>query len=88
MTTPAGRDLACESCSMPIESGRYCPHCVDADGQLQPFDERFEKMVAWQQRRQPQLGRAEAERDTLAFMARMPAWRAHPQLLARQAAKG
>ena len=22
-------NIACESCSMPIESGRYCVHCTD-----------------------------------------------------------
>ena len=28
----------CESCSMPIETGRYCRYCVDASGELQPFE--------------------------------------------------
>jgi hypothetical protein len=32
---------ACESCSMPIESGRYCAYCVDERGELQPFETRF-----------------------------------------------
>jgi len=31
-TTPA-----CESCGMPIETGRYCAHCTDESGQLQSF---------------------------------------------------
>ena len=33
---------ACESCSMPIESGTYCQYCVTENGELQPFDERFD----------------------------------------------
>ena len=70
----------CESCSMPIETGRYCAHCTDADGNLQPFDERFERMIAWQQRKTPSATRAELEQATLAFMARMPAWRDHPRV--------
>jgi hypothetical protein len=72
----------CESCSMPIESGAYCLHCVDGAGQLQPFDERFEKMVGWQMRQKPGLSRAQAERDTFAFMAKMPAWKDHPRVVA------
>ncbi len=74
----------CESCSMPIESGRYCPHCVDARGELQPFDERFEKMIAWQARKDPKATREALEAATLAFMARMPAWKDHPRVRALQ----
>jgi hypothetical protein len=70
----------CESCSMPIETGRYCAHCADADGNLQPFEERFERMIAWQQRKTPRATRAELEQATLAFMAKMPAWRDHPRV--------
>jgi hypothetical protein len=33
---------------MPIETGRYCGYCTDESGQLQSFDQRFERMVAWQ----------------------------------------
>jgi len=72
----------CESCSMPIETGAYCEHCVDAAGKLQPFEERFERMIAWQQRRNPQTTRAEVEQQTLAFMATMPAWKDHPRVRA------
>ena len=75
----------CESCSMPIESGRYCAYCVTATGELQPFEERFEKMVGWQQRQRPGLSRADAERETLAFMAKMPAWKDHPRVAAARA---
>lgn len=74
---------ACESCGMPIETGCYCHYCVDASGQLQDFDTRFERMVQWAQREDAALTRAEAEQRTLAYMAGMPAWARHPALLAR-----
>ena len=67
---------------MPIESGPYCQHCVDDTGKLQPFEERFERMVAWQARRSPGKNRETLEAETLAFMAKMPAWRHHPKVLA------
>ncbi len=73
----------CESCSMPIEIGRYCRYCTDATGALQPFDERFEKMIAWQARKDPGATRAQLEAATLAFMARMPAWQDHPRVRGR-----
>ena len=56
---------ACESCGMPIETGRYCGYCTDESGQLQSFDQRFERMVGWQARRNPQATREELERQTL-----------------------
>lgn len=71
---------SCESCSMPIETGRYCVHCTDADGNLQSFDERFERMVGWQARRHPDQSREQLEADTLAYMATLPAWRDHPRV--------
>jgi alpha-ketoglutarate-dependent taurine dioxygenase len=67
---------------MPIETGRYCEHCTDDNGDLQSFDERFGRMVAWQASRQPGAGRAEVEAATLAYMATMPAWRDHPRVSA------
>ncbi len=73
----------CESCGMPIETGPYCQHCVDADGQLQDFATRFERMVAWQERRGSP--RPQAERETLSYMATMPAWQDHPELKSRLA---
>ena len=72
----------CESCGMPIANGRFCTYCVDASGQLQAFDERFERMVGWARREDPHLTREQAERDTLAYMARMPAWAEHPRVRA------
>jgi hypothetical protein len=73
-------DHRCESCSMPIETGTYCKYCVTKTGELQSFDERFEKMVAFQMRQKPGLARQSAERETLAFMAKMPAWKDHPRV--------
>ena len=72
--------LKCESCGMPIETGRYCVHCTDETGQLQSFEQRFERMTAWQARRSPGMPREEIERQTLAYMATMPACRAHPRV--------
>lgn len=74
----------CESCSMPIESGPYCEHCTDDAGNLQPFSERFERMVQWVARREPTLSRDDQERKTLEFMATMPAWKDHPELAERR----
>lgn len=72
---------SCESCGMTIDDGTYCDYCTDGDGQLQPFEERFERMLQWQLR-QSNSSRAEAEAATLAYMATMPAWRGHPKVRA------
>jgi hypothetical protein len=65
---------------MPIEAGPYCQYCVDAKGKLQPFDERFERMVQWQAKREPTASRADLEKKTLERMASMPAWQDHPRV--------
>ncbi len=70
----------CESCGMTIETGRYCSYCTDSTGALQPFDERFERMVDWQARKEPEASRADLEASTLAYMSTMPAWRDHPRV--------
>jgi len=75
---------ACESCGMPIETGRYCGYCTDETGALQSFDERFERMTAWQARRNPGAARQEIERQTLDYMATMPAWQDHPRVAANR----
>lgn len=72
----------CESCGMPIEAGPYCQYCVDASGKLQPFEERFERMVQWQARKEPNAPRADLEKKTLSYMAQMPAWKEHPRVKA------
>ncbi|MGV8880808.1 MAG: hypothetical protein ACOH19_01525 [Rhodoglobus sp.] len=74
----------CESCGMPIESGRYCEQCTDSAGAVQDFGTRFEKMVAWQARSNPDQTREEAEASTLDYLATMPAWRDHPRVAGRQ----
>jgi hypothetical protein len=74
---------ACESCGMPIETGRYCDYCTDSSGSLQSFDERFERMTSWQARRNPGATRQEIERQTLDYMATMPAWQGHPRVANR-----
>ncbi len=40
-------------------------------------------MVQWQMRQKPDLARAQAEAETLAYMAKMPAWRDHERVVAR-----
>ncbi len=76
-------DQYCESCGMPVESGRYCVHCTDADGNLQSFEERFDRMVAWQARRDPGASRDRLEAETLDHMSTLPAWRDHPRVVSR-----
>jgi hypothetical protein len=75
----------CESCAMPIETGHYCQYCADEKGNLQPFEERFERMVQWMASQKPGLSREDAQEQTLAYMAQMPAWRDHPKV--KQAVK-
>ena len=72
----------CESCGMPIEAGPYCHYCVDDKGTLQPFEERFERMVQWQRKREPGASQADLEKKTLAYMGTMPAWKDHPRVKA------
>jgi len=74
---------SCESCTMPIESGQYCGHCAEDNGDLKPFADRFENMIAWSMRQDSSLSRESAEEQTLAFMGKLPAWRNHPDYLAR-----
>ncbi|UFS57449.1 hypothetical protein [Subtercola endophyticus] len=75
--------LTCESCGMPIESGPYCDHCTDESGALQNFDERFRRMSLWQARSHPDQSREQVEKETLDYLATMPAWHDHPRVVAR-----
>jgi len=68
---------------MPIETGQLCQHCVDEHGQLQSFEVRFARMTQWQARRDPDKDRSEIEAETVAWMSTMPAWKDHPEVLAR-----
>ena len=72
----------CQSCGMPIESGIYCQYCADEHGKLQPFEERFDRMVQWMLRQKPGISPEEAKQATLTYMAQMPAWRDHPKVKA------
>jgi hypothetical protein len=65
---------------MPIDDGLYCQYCVDESGNLQPFEERFERMVMWTMKEQNNISRQEAENKTRAYMRTMPAWKDHPGL--------
>ena len=65
---------------MPIDDGTYCEHCTDEHGNLQSFEERFERMTQWLIRREGVASRPAAERKVLEKMAVMPAWRDHPEL--------
>ncbi len=75
---------SCQSCGMTIESGPYCRYCVDAEGNLQEFEERFERMVQFMERRNPDLSREQAAKMTLEYMSIMPAWRDHPRVAERE----
>lgn len=74
----------CQSCGIPIECGAYCEYCVDENGELQEFEERFTRMVQFMKGRQADLAQAEAEAKILDHMATMPAWRDHPRVVARR----
>ena len=65
---------SCDSCGMPIESGRYCGYCTDDSGALQSFEERFARMAAWQARRDPAASRQDIERQVRAFAPAPGAW--------------
>lgn len=43
MVTGAKGMKKCENCSIPKENGKYCQYCVDENGELQAFEERFKK---------------------------------------------
>lgn len=85
--------IACESCGMPMQSEKdhaphhpdsaYCVHCSSAEGNLQEFEERFERMVQWQMQRSGET-RPAAELATRAYMRNMPAWKNHPALQSPQ----
>ena len=79
--------VTCISCGMPMESigdhapnhpdSAWCRYCSTPAGELQAFEERFERMMQWTMR-QEGLDRPAAEAATRAYMRRMPAWQDHP----------
>ncbi len=70
----------CQSCAMPIETGHYCPHCADANGNLHGFDETVARMSQFWRSQDASLTDESARKKTLAYMAGMPAWKDHPKL--------
>jgi hypothetical protein len=81
--------MDCQSCGMPMEQlddhapgnpgSLHCRYCSRPDGSLQPFDERFERMVEWSMR-QDGLPREYAESATRDYMRSMPLWKNHSRL--------
>lgn len=87
---PTGYTEACTSCGSPIpeaadhaagDPGRpWCRHCADERGALQPFEERWSRMVERTVSRDG-VDEATAEQRTLAYLRTMPAWRDHPRVI-------
>ena len=76
---------ACQSCTMTIESGDYCQYCTTDEGELIAYEECVERFTQFTLRRQPDLPREEAVRETHRFMSTMPAWKDHPRLAEERA---
>ena len=77
----------CESCGMiltaethgPKMDANYCKFCTTESGELQPFEERFERMTQWAIRKDG-LDPESAKAKTREYMRGMPAWHDHPAL--------
>ncbi len=77
----------CESCGMALTADThradknvpYCRFCTTDSGDLQPFEERFERMTQWAIRKDG-LDPETARVKTREYMRSMPAWRDHPAL--------
>ncbi len=78
------KKTTCQSCSMAIDDGTYCDYCTDENGNLQAFEERLERMIQWQLRHSPNTSPENAKTQSLTFMAEMPAWRDHPEVIANR----
>ena len=74
-------ETACQSCTMPIESGPYCEHCTDDNGALHPFEETFERFAQWTRHREPGISDDDLRRKVLSFMASTAAWSDHPEVV-------
>ena len=72
----------CQSCSMPIDNGHYCHYCTDTEGQLITFTTALDRMTQFAQQKMGKSDPTEARTSVLEFMSTMPAWQAHPDLLA------
>lgn len=70
----------CQSCAMPLTNGKpgqmYCDHCVDANGQLKPYEQVFEGTVTGFFMAHQKMDRKTAEQAAKAHLAKMPAWTA------------
>jgi hypothetical protein len=60
----------CKSCGIPIENGCFCGYCTDDAGNLQAFEERFERMVQWTLRQGESMSQAHADDARLARPSR------------------
>jgi hypothetical protein len=90
-------EMSCLSCGMPLtspddhargdEGTPYCVHCTTETGELQPFEERFDRMTQWAMHKDG-LDRAAAEQRTREYMRSMPAWRDHPALAGSPPGRG
>ena len=65
---------------MAVESGPYCHHCQDSEGNLQAFSERVTRMSQWIHREMPDLSHQQVLAKVLDLMSSMPAWKDHPEL--------
>ncbi len=73
----------CESCGIPMKAiedfggqnpdNKYCRYCTDAEGNLDSFEVRFEKMTNFVMSRMG-VDRATAERTAKEGMQESPAW--------------
>ncbi len=70
---------------MTIDGGEYCSYCSDENGQLIAFDEALTRFMQFLRQRDARLSPEEARAQTLDFMSKMPAWKAHPELAAARA---
>jgi len=67
---------ACESCGMPLETGRTAATAPTTTASFRPSTSGYSRMVAWQERRNPAATREELE-------APDPRLHGHPARLAR-----
>lgn len=73
---------SCDSCGMPIESGRYCSYCTGDSGTLQLFEERFARMAG----ADPSAPRGHTQRGFLASKDAVQAvWRLRSSAAVRSA---
>jgi hypothetical protein len=67
--------MKCESCGMPVKTGKYCEHCVDENGNLETLEVRLGKMAKAFKSQIPELTEEEALEEATEYMREMPAWK-------------